>query len=180
MSDLRFKLWSNNPNAPKIPYGVYLAEKGNLIGYLLSSILYGTLRVPPLHARLSVLTSFVRLISGMLIVLFFGCVTALLNPVYRRGERVRWRLVSYTVVMFSLATVLTAMNLHVESIAYIDNRNFPGATGMFPPGPLGYIDSTYLKAINVVPNVAFVVSNWLADGFLVSSLFDVVSTRLDA
>jgi len=33
--------WSNNPNAPKIPYSVYLEEKATLAGSLTSSILYG-------------------------------------------------------------------------------------------------------------------------------------------
>ena len=117
------------------------------------------------------LTSFVRFILGVLIVLFFKCITALLNPVYRRGGSIKWGLVLYSVVMFSLATVFTAMNLDIESISYIDNRNFPGASGVEHPGPLGYFDSIYFKAINIVPNVAYVVSNWLADGFLVSSLF---------
>jgi len=106
--------------------------------------------------------------------------TALLNPVYRRGDGIKWGLVSYTVVMFSLATVITAVNLHLESIARIDNRNFPAAEGMGLPGPIGYLDSIYLKAINVVPNIAYVVSNWLADGFLVSPPFDVVLTLISA
>jgi len=104
--------------------------------------------------------------------------TALLNPVHRRGEGIKWGLVSYTVVMFSLATVDTAMNLNTESISHIDNRNFPGAAGVAPPGPIGYFESISLKAVNIVPNVAYVVSNWLADGFLVSSSFRVVLTRL--
>ena len=116
----------------------------------------------------------------MLVVLFFKCVAALLNPIHRRGESIKWGLLFYTVVMFSLATIFTAMNLDIESISYIDNRNFPGVTDVVPPGPDGYIYSIYLNAINVVPNVTFVVSNWLADGFLVSSLFDVVSTHPDA
>ena len=103
--------------------------------------------------------------------------TALLNPVNRRGEGIRWGLVCYTVVMFSLATVITAMNLHLESIAHIDNRNFPGAEGLLPPGPIGYLYSIYNKPIVLAPNTLFIVSNWLADGFLVSTLFDVVLTR---
>jgi len=103
------------------------------------------------HARLSVLTSFVRFMLGMLIVLFFKCMTMLVNPAHRRGEGIKWRLVSYTVVMFSLATILTAMNLHIESISYIDNRNFPAAKGVGLPGPIGYFESIYLKAVNIVP-----------------------------
>ena len=101
--------------------------------------------------------------------------TALLNPVYRRGENIKWRLVCYTMVMFSLATVLTTIKLDLESIGYIDNRNFPGATTSWTE--VGYLRSIYLKAVNIVPNVAFIASGWLADGFLVSSLFDVVLTR---
>jgi len=130
-----------------------------------------------LHACPSVLTLFVRFILGMLIVLFFKCMTTLLNPVYRRGEGIKWKLLSYTVVMFSLATVLTAMSLHIESLGYIDNRNFPAAKGVGLRGPMGYLESIYLKAVNVVPNVAYVVSNWLADGFLVSALVYAVLTR---
>ena len=166
---------SDNPNAPQITHGAYLEEKTDFAGYLLTAILYGTPRVSHLHTGLSVLTSYVRFVLGMLIVLFFKCVIALLDPIYRKGERIKWGLVSYTVVMFSLATVVTAMNLHLESVAHIDNRNFPGLTGEVPPGPIGYLYSIYLKAVNVIPNVAYVLSNWLADGFLVSSL--ILSTR---
>ena len=105
--------------------------------------------------------------------LFFKSMNALLSPVHRRGERIKWGLVSYTVVMFSLATVNIAMNLHIESISFIDNREFPGVEGVFPPGPNGYLKSVYFKAINVVPNAAFGLNNWLADGLLVSSSFEL-------
>ena len=99
---------------------------------------------------------------------------ALFDPVHRSGERVKWGLVSYTVVMFSLATVCTAMNLHIQSISFIDNRDFPGLEDLLPPGPIGYVGFIYDKAINVIPNVAFLLNNWLADGLLVSSFFDAV------
>jgi len=110
----------------------------------------------------------------MLTVLFFKCMGALFNPVYRRGERIKWGLVSYTTVMFSLATILTAMNLHILSISFIDNREFSNADGGLHPGPYGYYEFIYYKAIGIVPNVAFCLNNWLADGLLVSSLFDAV------
>ena len=126
-------------------------------------------RDPCLHVCLSVLTSFVRSMLGMLIVLFFKCMIALLNPVHRRSDRTKWGLVSYTLVTFSLATVFTAMNLHIQSISFIDNRNSPG-------GPHGYLQLRYYNAINVVPNTAFCVNNWFADGLLVSFLFGAVFT----
>ena len=101
--------------------------------------------------------------------LFFKCMIALLDPINRRGERVKWGLVSYTVVMFSLATVYTTTNLHILSISYVDNREFPGIEGELDPGPIGYLQFIYFKTITIVPNVTFVSSNWLADGLLVST-----------
>ena len=61
------------------------------------------------------------------------------------------------------------MQLDVQSISYIDNREFPG-DGVFYPGPLGYEMLIAPKAIVVIQNSAFVLSNWLADGLLVSPL----------
>jgi len=107
----------------------------------------------------------------MLVVLFFRCMSALLNPVYRRGEQIKRGLVAYTVVMFSLATILTAMNLHILSISFIDNREFFHPEKPLHPGPYGYFEVIYYKAINIVPNASFCLNNWLADGLLVSSLF---------
>ena len=107
----------------------------------------------------------------MLIVLFFKCMTTLFSPAYRRGEGIKWGLVSYTVVMFSLVTAAIGMNLYIKSISFIDNREFPGVKGMTPPGPAGYLLFLYFKAINMIPNSAFLLNNWLADGFLVSSRF---------
>ena len=167
------KPWSDNPNALKIPYQLYFWEKSLFAGNLISSILYGMPGYGYLqpHDRLSALTLFVRLILGIVVVVSFKCIAALFNPIYRRGERVKWGLVCYTVVMFSLATIETAMTLDVQSISYIDNREFLAKGAL--PGPIGYQGILYPEAINIVPNVAYALSNWLADGLLVSSLFDV-------
>ena len=111
---------------------------------------------------------FVWFTLGIIVAVFFKCMVALFNPAYRRGEPIRWGLVSYTVVMFSLVTVGTAMRLGVQSISYIDNREFRGTV----PGPIGYQGLIVPDAINVIQNVIFALNNWLADGLLVSSLFD--------
>ena len=104
--------------------------------------------------------------------LSFKCMATLFDPVHRRGsERIKWGLVSYTGVMFSLATVITAMNVNVISISYIDNRGFPGVEGVVPPGPYGYLMFIPSEAIEVIPDAMFNLSDWLADGLLVSSLF---------
>ena len=124
-----------------------------------------------------VLTPSARLALGILVVLSFECTTALFNSVHRRGEPIKWGLVSYTVVMFSLVTAGTGMNLDILSISYIDNRDFPGIEGVLRPGPYGYQAFISAEAINMIPTAILVLSNWLADGFLVGSLFDAVVTH---
>ena len=104
--------------------------------------------------------------------LFFNCMGALINPVNRRGQGIKWGLVSYTVVMFVFVTIYTTMNLNIQSISYIDNREFPGIEGVLPPGPFGYQWFIYSKALCVISNAMFLLNNWLADGLLVGSLFD--------
>ena len=104
--------------------------------------------------------------------LFFKCVDALLDPAYRRGERIRWGLVSYTMVVFLLVTVQTAVGLYNQSICYIDNREYPGVEGVTSPGPMGYLALIYHEALGVAPNVMFFLNGWLADGLLVGSLSD--------
>ena len=101
---------------------------------------------------------------------FFQCMTGLFDPVHRRGERVKWGIVSYTVLMFSLATVLIAANFDAFSVSYIDNRQFPG-------GPGAYAVLVLPATLSPVADAMAIVSNWLADGLLVSSLFDHALTR---
>ena len=102
--------------------------------------------------------------------LFFKCMIALFNPVYRRGQGVKWGLVAFTLVMFSVVTVHTATDLNLLSVSYIDNREFPGVKGVLSPGPPGYRETVYFKAINIIPNLTFPLNNWLADGLLVSPM----------
>ena len=107
--------------------------------------------------------------------MFFQCMTALFNPVNRRREGIRWGLVSYTMVMFLFGTVLTGMGLDVASVSLIDNREFPGVIGVLPPGPLGYQWLIRPTALSIIPNLMFFLNNWLAEGLLVSPLFDLRS-----
>ena len=180
MSDPQQKLQSDNPNAPNIPHSLYIAEKGGLAGNFIGSILYGTREGSYLHSRLLVLIAFIPSILGAVIAVFLQCMAALFNPIHRRGEPIKWGLVSYTVVMFSIVTIGAGINLQNQSVSYIDNREFPGIKGMLPPGPLGYQLFTDPEALEIVPNLMLVLNNWLADGFLVSSLFDVAFTHPNA
>lgn len=116
-------------------------------------------------------------VPGVVIVLFFHCVAALFNPAYRKGEPIKWGLVSYTVVIFSFVTIQTTINLYIDSFRYIDNREFPGVEGVFFPGPEGYTDVIYPTALNVTANAMLDLSIWLADCLLVSSSFGAAFTQ---
>jgi len=79
---------------------------------------------------------------------------------------IKWGFVAYVAAMFSFVTVYTAMFLNLQSISYIDNREFPGNDDV-PPGPLGYQWFIHNQALSIVPNLMFILNNWLADGFLI-------------
>ena len=167
MSDAQQKSWSDNPNAPKIPYGLYFLEKAYFGGVLFGLILYGMCNYPHLHVGLSVLNLFVL---GTLIVLFFQCMTALLDSANRKKDGIKWGLASYTLVMFSVVTVVTAQNAHVQSLAYIDYRESPD-------GPLGYQTIVDNNALSITTNLMSLLNYWLADALLVSSSFDPAPAR---
>lgn len=94
---------------------------------------------------------------------------ALLNPVNRTKEKIKWGLVIHTVVLFSLTTIGAAVTFDILSLCYTEGREFPGSHA-YPPGPYGYRDIFYSKAINSVPGIAFELGQWLGDRFLVGSV----------
>ena len=94
---------------------------------------------------------------------------ALFDPVHRRGEHIKWGLISYTVAIFSSLTIHNAVVFNIQSICYINNRNFPGLDGVLPPGPHGYQQSTDAGVLNLIAYIAFLFNGWFADGLLVSS-----------
>ena len=102
--------------------------------------------------------------------LFFNCMITLFNPVNRRGQGIEWGLVTYTVVMFSLATAFAATKGHILSVSSVDNRDFDGG--------LDHYESTMsYKVLFGIPRATLRLNDWLADGLLVGSLFDAAVTR---
>ena len=53
---------------------------------------------------------------GIIIVLFFQCMSALLDPVNRTKGEINWKFMAHTAAMFSFATIYIAMNLNIQSI----------------------------------------------------------------
>jgi hypothetical protein len=98
--------------------------------------------------------------------------SALLDPAYRATTwGIKWGLVAHTTATFSFVTIYTAMYLDLQSLSFIDNREFPGSD-LLPPGPIGYQLQILPAAISVVPTVLTILNNGLADGLLVSPLFN--------
>jgi len=98
---------------------------------------------------------------------------ALANPAHRKEEGIKWWLVFYTMAMFSFVTVYTATNLHILSMTFIDHR---GSCDPNAAGPIGYQHHAPYTHLGLLSNIMFDLNNWLADGLLVSSLFDATLT----
>ena len=107
---------------------------------------------------------------GIVIALFFQCMSALLYPADRmgahRGIR-QWWLVAHAVAMFLIVTVCIASDFSFLSTCYIENREYPG-NGFLAPGPFGYQFYLYLSPVTIIRVIAFSLNQWLADGLLVS------------
>lgn len=113
---------------------------------------------------------------GIVIVLFFRCMNALLDPVNRARGGIMWGLVAHTVATFSFVTIATGMGLGLQPFCWIDYREFIGDGGVFSiPGPLGYLFSTDNEPLGYVPNLMYLFNEWLADGFLLYRCFIVYS-----
>ena len=91
---------------------------------------------------------------------------AFFDPVNRAKGGTKWGFIAHTAAMFSLATIYTAMSSNIQSISFIDNREFPASVNGVP-GPVGYQFFLHSKAIGIAPTPMILLNNWLADGLLV-------------
>jgi hypothetical protein len=98
---------------------------------------------------------------------------ALLNPVNRSEGDIKWSLVAHTLAIFSFATIYTVLSLDIQSISYIDNREFPRIGGV-DPGPIGYQAFVWLQPISRIASYPLLLNGWLTDGLLVCSSFNSV------
>ena len=147
--------------------GSTLRRRRTLQGF--SSAQFSTVRSRTyLSASALPLTLSVPSILGIVIVLFFQCMGALFSSTYRAKTATKWSFVAYVSIMFSFVTIYTAMDLNLQSISYIDNREFPGNSDL-PPGPLGYQFLIHANVLSIVPNFMFILCSWMANGLLVSS-----------
>jgi hypothetical protein len=99
------------------------------------------------------------------------CMGALFNPI-DRAKGIKWGLVAHTTaLMFSFVTIYTAHGLDLQSISYIDNREFPTSTACYLLDLLDTSSSSTPTPSTLCPTLMFQFNNWLADGLLVSLRF---------
>ena len=103
----------------------------------------------------------------------------MLNPADRTRGGIKWGFVVHTALMFSIVTAYNADNLALQSLSYINNREYPGDNDGYP-GPFNYQYIIYNKPIAVVPAIMFILNYWLADGLLVSSVLNPVGQVYNA
>ena len=149
------------PTPRKSQDGCIFRRRGNSSGC--SSPRYRTVR--RLYSSSFVLADCSIRCPGIIIFMFFQCMSALLDPTRRKERGVKWPLIVHTAAMFSFTTVFIVTTIYVHINDSIDNRNFPG-DDVFPPGPFGYLLSNP-DAVYLVSLVPLVLNSWFGDGLLV-------------
>lgn len=140
-------------------------EKVSFARPLVSGIAYGT----PTHGPTYLFSPYLfnAPFPGVVVVLFFQCLGALLNPIGRARGGIKWGLVAHTALMFLFVTIFTLVC--PSRSGFIDNREYPG-DDIYPPGPFGYELSLFPDPLNTLHNSMFYLNQWLADGLLASSM----------
>ena len=110
--------------------------------------------------------------------LFFQCMATLLSPANPIRKPTRWALAAHTVALFLFFTIPLGINFDYLSMDYINNREFPG-NDEFPPGPVGYGNLLSPGATTTVLDAMFPLNQWLADGLLVSTILNLVTSVYD-
>ena len=107
---------------------------------------------------------------GIVVILFFQCIGALINPANDTRRSVKLGLAAYAVALFLIPTIPLVAGRDVFPTVFIDIRNFPG-TEEYPPGPLGgAMISNASDPWVALLGIPAPVSQWLSNGFLVSSV----------
>ena len=88
------------------------------------------------HKSIRAHINFWPTVRGIVVILFFQCLAALLNPTNGMKRWTRWGPVAHTAAMFLFLTLAAGARLGVYSVSYIDNLGFPG-DDEGPLGPLG-------------------------------------------
>lgn len=104
------------------------------------------------------------MIVGMICVVFLQTMHLLVEDTPKRGHRRNKALIAFNFVMFTLAVSFVGLYTRNYQLEFIDNRDYPG-------GPMAWGRTQYGSARLASSNAISAVISWLADGFLVSTVF---------
>ncbi|EPQ51899.1 hypothetical protein GLOTRDRAFT_21904, partial [Gloeophyllum trabeum ATCC 11539] len=96
---------------------------------------------------------------GVVLTLYVFCMHLLVTGMNATNRRTNACFIVYVTVMFVLGTLFQASNSQFTQLAYVEDRDFPG-------GPAVYEEAMFYIPVDTMGNVAYVLSNWLADGLL--------------
>ena len=74
-----------------------------------------------------------------------------------------WKHLLFITIQITLVSISNGTQMKEDIMAFVDNRGFPG-------GPLAWFDTNYPKTPFGIGNLFGVMSFWMQDGFLVSTL----------
>ncbi|KAK7688187.1 hypothetical protein QCA50_008557 [Cerrena zonata] len=99
---------------------------------------------------------------GMHILIYSTCAYYLIHE----GRKGNWKWLTYITLLLALGTLNIAINMHLEEVDWINERNFPG-------GPLAHLISSQSSALNVAGDVASDLVPFFADGLLIYRVYIV-------
>lgn len=98
------------------------------------------------------------LVSGMHLLIYFTCAYYLI----REKKKGNWKWLAYITLLLALGTLNISINMHLEEVEWINERNFPG-------GPLAHLFASQRSALNIAGDVISDLAPIFADSLLVSA-----------
>lgn len=95
---------------------------------------------------------------GSSFIIYLLTLTAILRKPAKASKE--WFHIFFASALFVLGLLYVAFDNDMQVNDFIDDRDFPG-------GPEAYESAHYSDALTVIPNVFFVVTEWIADAFLI-------------
>lgn len=97
---------------------------------------------------------------GVELTLFVMCFALLIRQMNSANRKRQYCLLAFITSIFMLGTIFMGANARFTQLEFIEDRNYPG-------GPGAYGQAMFMAPDGMATSIAFVVGNWIMDGFLV-------------
>lgn len=99
---------------------------------------------------------------GVELTLFGMCFDLLIRQMNSTNRKRQYCLLTFITSIFMLGTIFKGANARFTQLESIEDRNYPG-------GPGAYGQAMFMTPDGMATSIAFVVGNWIMDGFLARS-----------